>query len=216
MHFWIQKLHRNHVWGRWICFWCSDVAKIVIYWFGLHRGRVTSTWQKLRSTSQNYLPYLIWSQFVDWGPFYSTACPKNRTLLSPFSLSLSLDTTFVKSTWKCATKTDNVCFNIHLKVKVEAKEVQLLRHKRKFKNIQLKFWILMTGWKLWNSFRQLTEITINTHTHQTFQICWRCLESKQTFLMIEDVLTLLYRTYNNKSQELFYCVLPCSLLIKLW
>ena len=84
MHFWIQKLHRNHVWGRWICFWCSDVARIVVYWFGLHRGCVTSTWPKLRSTSQNYLPCLIWSQSVHWGPFYSTACPKNRTLLSPF------------------------------------------------------------------------------------------------------------------------------------
>ena len=63
-------------------FWCSNKVRIVVYWFGLHRGRVTSTWQKLRSTSQNIIPCLIWGQSVHWGPYCSTAC---LTLLSPFT-----------------------------------------------------------------------------------------------------------------------------------
>ena len=57
-----------------LAFWHSEGARIEKYWFGLHRGCVTSTWPKLNINAQNFRSFcpseaVLWVivQYIGYG-----------------------------------------------------------------------------------------------------------------------------------------------------
>ena len=78
-----SNLDDNLTWVLSVHIWHSDGARNEKYWFGLHRGCVTSTWPKLKCTPQNFPACKISGHFIHWGPFYGTPCPRIWTLLPP-------------------------------------------------------------------------------------------------------------------------------------
>ena len=78
-----SNLDDNLTWVLGVHIWHSEGAINEKYWFGLHRGCVTSTWPKLKCTPQNFPACKISGHFIHWGPFYGTPLSENLDFAPP-------------------------------------------------------------------------------------------------------------------------------------